>query len=57
MKEGGEKTQFREARGSTGKFFNVGRAGNGREVLTPEQMQRIYKTHGKIMDLLHYENA
>lgn len=46
--------KFKEARGSTGKFFNVGRSGNGKEVLTPEQIAAIKKFHGPTMDLLGY---
>jgi len=50
----GEKEKFREARGSTGKFFNVGKPGNGKEVMTVQQIERVYKRHKHLMDLLHY---
>lgn len=52
--EKNDKLKFREARGSTGKFFNVGQAGNGVQVLTPTQVNLIYKRHKKFMDLFHY---
>lgn len=46
--------KFREARGSTGKFFNVGKAGGGKEVLTVDQISRIHSRHKKVMDLFGY---
>lgn len=45
---------FKEAKGSTGRFFNYGRSGGGKEVLSPEQIDRIYKRHRWVIDLLKY---
>lgn len=45
---------FKEARGSTGKFFNVGKSGSYKEALTSEQIAEIERRHGHVMRLLGY---
>jgi hypothetical protein len=53
LKKAEEYKGFKEARGSTGKFFNYGKPGNG-SVLTPEQTARVLESHGPMMKLLGY---
>ena len=48
------KIAFKEARGSTGRFFNVGKYNQGLFSLTPIQAQQILKDHGQVMELLGY---
>lgn len=54
LKEIEKTTAFKEARGSTGKFFNYGKPGGGKETLSPEQVRRVIKNHGYAMAMLGY---
>jgi hypothetical protein len=45
---------FKEARGSTGKFFNVGTSGQWKTALTPAQIDRVKSIHGDTMKLVGY---
>lgn len=52
-KEAKPDLAYKEARGSTGFFFNVG--SSGKHNLTTNQKQRILQRHGHVMKLLRYE--
>lgn len=49
-----EQQGFREKPNPNRKFFLHGKVGRGKEVLSPDQIQRIRNTHEKIMKQLNY---
>jgi hypothetical protein len=45
---------YKEARGSTGRFFNVGKYNQWQDKLSTDQITRILRDHGQVMQMLGY---
>src|SRR5437764_9074924 len=54
LREQEEKDGFRERPAKAERFFREGRAGQWKEVLTPQQVQRIVDAHGEQMQRFGY---
>lgn len=50
----GKHIRYKEARGSTGRFFNIGKANQWKGKLSEEQMIQLLEDHGQVMTLLGY---
>jgi hypothetical protein len=54
LREQEEKAGFKERPDEAERFFREGRAGQWKEVLTPQQIQRIVDAHGEQMQRFGY---
>jgi hypothetical protein len=54
LREQEENEAFRERSEKAERFFREGRTGQWKEVLTPQQIQRIVDAHGKQMQRFGY---